>query len=48
MFLIQKALSLIFSDPYSQVILNEDENLRYLKFEDEEERLSIHTGNYIV
>ena len=30
--LIQKSLSLIFSQQYSQVLLNEDENLKCLKF----------------
>ena len=33
MFLIQKSLSLIFSYQYSQVLMNEDENLKCLKSE---------------
>ena len=36
MFLIQKNLSLIFSQQYSQVLLNEDENLNRLKSETKE------------
>ena len=34
--LIQKSLSLIFSQQYSQVLLNEDENLKCLKSETKE------------
>ena len=36
MFLIQKSLSLIFSQQYSQVLRNEDENLNRLKSETKE------------
>ena len=36
MFLIQKCLSLIFSQQYSQVLLNEDGNLKCLKSETKE------------
>ena len=36
MFLIQNSLSLIFSQQYSQVLLNEDENLKYFKSETKE------------
>ena len=36
MFLIWKSLSFIFSQQYSQVLLNEDENLKCLKSETKE------------
>ena len=36
MFLIQKSLSLIFSKQHSQLLLNEDENLKCLKSETKE------------
>ena len=36
MFLIEKSLSLIFSQQFSQVLLSEDENLKCLKFETKE------------
>ena len=36
MFLILKSLNLIFSQQYSQVLLNEDENLKCLKSETKE------------
>ena len=36
MFLIQKSLSLVFSQQYSQVLLNEEENLKCLKSETKE------------
>ena len=36
MFLIQKSLSSIFSQQYSQMLLNEDENLKCLKSETKE------------
>ena len=36
LLLIQKSLSLIFSQQYSQVLLNEDENLKCLKSETKE------------
>ena len=42
MFLIQKILSLIFSQQYSQVLLNEDKNLKCLKSETKEKMKNIY------
>ena len=42
MFLIEKSLSLIFSQQFSQVLLSEDENLKCLKFETKERMKNNH------
>ena len=46
MLLIQKSLSLTFSHQYSQVLLNEDKNLKWLKSETKEKMKNHYLYRY--